>query len=330
MRRLVPCAFWCIDMDLDAINGEQIDASASSRSTDRRRLSSELAQAKIDTKRFLKDETGRVTDFYSKVGDLGEGAFGDVWLARQRVCAGTPQEHLGRTVAVKRVRKPNTSMGLDEEGADSEEAVEDFRAEVELMKALDHPSICRLLQVFEDSKSLYLVMEHITGGELFERVAEFGTFSEHDAARVIQQVASALAYCHGHGVVHRDVKPENIMGADDELTVKLIDFGFGCRILSGVRLRAKVGSFLYNAPEVLAGEECDEKQDLWSLGCVLYVLLSGDMPFYGPDSKSRILGGSYSMEGDAWRGVSPAARELGSSAGLSGQLHRAIADLRAS
>merc|ERR1719188_1579068 len=99
-------------------------------------------------------------------------------------------------------------------------------------------------------------------------------------------------------------------GADNEMTVKLIDFGFGCRILSGVRLRAKVGSFLYNAPEVLAGEECDEKQDMWSLGCVLYVLLSGDMPFYGPDSKSRTLSGSYSMEDDAWSSVSPSAKEL--------------------
>mmetsp|Transcript_83599 Transcript_83599/g.258511 ORF Transcript_83599/g.258511 Transcript_83599/m.258511 type:complete len:598 (-) Transcript_83599:107-1900(-) len=277
------------------------------------------AAAKLNCKCFLREDTGRISDYYRKIGDLGEGAFGDVWLARQRMHPGTPQEHEGRKVAVKRVRKPNPLAGLDEEGADSEEALEDFRTEVELMKALDHPSICRLLQVYEDPKNLYLVMEHIQGGELFDRIVQRGSFSEADAAQVMQQVASALVYCHQHGVVHRDIKPENIMVVDTEegeesacedLTVKVIDFGFGCRILEGVQLKAKVGTFLYSAPEVLRGGACDEKQDLWALGCVLFVLLSGNAPFFGANSRSKILEGSFSFEDPVWVGVSEEAKEL--------------------
>jgi len=195
------------------------------------------------------------------------------------------------------------------------EALEEFRVEVELMKALDHPSICRLLQVYEDPKNLYLVMEHIQGGELFEHVVESGSLSEHDAARVVRQVASALSYCHQHGVVHRDIKPENILVVEDqddqEMTVKLIDFGFGSRILEGVKLRAKVGTFVYSAPEILKGDACDEKIDLWALGCVLYVLLSGDSPFYGPDCQNRILEGRLDpMEGDHWDQISLDAKQL--------------------
>jgi len=273
----------------------------------------------LNCKSFLKEDTGRITDFYRKIDDLGEGGFGDVWLARQRVHARTAQEHEGREVAVKRVRKPNSTTGLDEDDADSEEALADFRTEVELMKALDHPSICRLLQVYEDAKNLYLVMEHIQGGELFDRIIQRGSFSELEASKVMEQVTSALVYCHQHGVVHRDIKPENIMVVDseegdaaaaDELIVKVIDFGFGCRILEGVQLKAKVGTFLYSAPEVLKGEPCDEKQDMWSLGCVLFVLLSGNAPFFGASSRAKILEGSFAFGDEVWAEVSADAKEL--------------------
>lgn len=110
----------------------------------------------MDCKQFLREANGRLTDFYQRISDLGEGAYGEVFLARQRIQAGSDREHEGRLCAVKRVRKPNVEAGLDEEGADSMEALEEFRVEVELMKALDHPSICRLLQVYEDPKNLCL------------------------------------------------------------------------------------------------------------------------------------------------------------------------------
>ncbi|CAE7208437.1 CPK1, partial [Symbiodinium sp. CCMP2456] len=268
--------------------------------------------AKWNLRQFLRDASGRLSDFYERERDLGEGGYGEVFLARQKICAGSASERSGRLAAVKRVRKPNVEAGLDEEGADSEAALSEFRTEVELMKSLDHPSICRLLQVYEDPKNLYLVMEHIQGGELFNYVVERGQLHEHEAARVMRQIASALEYCHEQGVVHRDIKPENILVVaeeGDEFTVKLIDFGFGSRILEGVKLRAKVGTFVYSAPEILRGDLCDEKIDLWALGCVLFVLLSGDFPFYGNDTQSQILSGKFELD-HKWSEVSSEAKDL--------------------
>lgn len=286
------------------------------RSPERRVQHSTSRYANFDFRTFLNEAPGSVFDFYEKLGDLGEGAFGDVWLARERVRAGSVAEHRGREVAVKRVRKPNSEVGLDEAGADSEEAIVDFRVEVELMKALDHPGCCRLLEVFEDAKNIFLVMEHIRGGELFQRLSDAECFGESEAAGVVRQVASALAYCHAHGVVHRDIKPENILLVDPEdgedtcLTVKVIDFGFGCRILRGAKLKAKVGTFLYTAPEALKDEPCDEGIDNWALGCVLFSLLSGNSPFYGPNCRDKIVKAEFSMDGPEWAHVSEGAKDL--------------------
>lgn len=268
---------------------------------------------KLDS--FVKEGFGRPWDFYERMGELGEGGTGTVWLARQRIRPGTPNEHAGRTVAVKRVRKPNPAAGLDELGSDSAEAHQDFHMEVELIKSLDHPSICKLLEVFQDTKNIHLVMEHIKGRELFDRIVDRGFFNENDAAAVIRQVASALVYCHQHDVIHRDIKPENIMCMDlddapDEVKVKLIDFGFACRFLHGVQLKAKVGTFPYSAPEVLKDDPCSEKLDLWSLGCVLYAMLSGTAPFSGVQCRNQILQGCYSLGGEPWALVSDEAKAV--------------------
>lgn len=279
---------------------------------------------KLDCKKFLRETLiESISDHYRRVGDLGEGASSDVWLAQQVVgLIGSFSGVSGRLVAVKRVRKPNLAGGLDEEGADSDEAVASLRLEVELMKTVDHPNICRLFEVLEDAKSLFLIMEHIEGGELFDAIATRGALTEADAAQVVREVALALSYCHGVGVVHRDIKPENIMivnsswgsptgetdGETQDIQVKLIDFGFSCRILGNVKLKARVGTVAYSAPEVIGGEQCDEKQDLWALGCVLYVMLSGRTPF--DCDRDRIVKGRYSFVGSAGDSISEEAKAL--------------------
>jgi len=155
----------------------------------------------------------------------------------------------------------------------------------------------------------------------------YGNFNERDASSVIRQIASALAYCHDHGVVHRDIKPENVLVVDQDsgddsgsdsgeapqakdIVIKLIDFGFGCRILRGAKLRAKVGTFLYTAPEALKGDPCDEKVDEWALGCMLFAMLSGNSPFFGANTKERIINGTYSFEAPEWSGISDSAKDL--------------------
>lgn len=299
------------------------DEACLSASPDRTTRTQSCCDCTLDFRTFLRESSVNVFDAYKRIGDLGEGAFGDVWLAQERIRAKTANETVGRLVAVKRVRKPNSEVNLDDEDADSAEAIVDFRTEVELMRSLDHPSICRLMHVHEDAKNIFLVMEHIKGQELFQRVSEMGSFGEEEAAQVIRQSASALGYCHSRGVVHRDIKPENILVMDPidcqegqspsgrtYITAKLIDFGFGCRILAGAKLKAKVGTFMYTAPEVLKGEDCDEAIDNWALGCVLYSLLSGLSPFYGSDVKDRIIKGKYAFDDPMWEPVSDCAKDV--------------------
>jgi calcium-dependent protein kinase len=244
----------------------------------------------VECKAFLRQDTRSVYDHYEHIRDLGQGGSGDVWLARQIVRADTPDEYLGRYVAIKKVRKN-----------DDVEAINDFNIEVELMKTCDHPNICKLFGVFEDSDHIYLVLEYIDGGELFDVIDEKGPFSEEEASEVFQQVASAIKYCHKQGVVHHDIKPENILvvrnGDSSTITVKVIDFGFGNKLNCGQKSNAKVGTFVYSAPETLKGDLCDEKVDVWALGCLLYILLSGRVPF---SDHSSIVNGKYSLSGPPW------------------------------
>jgi calcium-dependent protein kinase len=101
-----------------------------------------------------------------------------------------------------------------------------LRYEIDVLKNLDHPNILRLYEVFEDKKCIYLVTEYCEGGELFDEILHRGSFTEMDAAKVIKQLLSAIAYCHGSQVCHRDLKPENILIDNrDKNTIKVIDFG---------------------------------------------------------------------------------------------------------
>jgi calcium-dependent protein kinase len=263
-------------------------------------IPSKPSRSTVECKAFLRQDTRSIYDHYEHIRDLGQGGSGDVWLARQIVRADTTDEYLGRYVAIKKVRKN-----------DDVEAINDFNIEVELMKTCDHPNICKLFGVFEDSDHIYLVLEYIDGGELFDVIDEKGPFSEEDASEVFQQVASAIKYCHKQGVVHHDIKPENILvvrnGDSSTITVKVIDFGFGNKLRCGQKSNAKVGTFVYSAPETFKGDLCDEKVDVWALGCLLYILLSGRVPFSG---HSSIVNGQYSLSGPPWDAASADVLDL--------------------
>lgn len=156
-----------------------------------------------------------------------------------------------------------------------------MRAERDALAGLTHPRIVRLEGVYESDATAHTVMERLEGGEVFGRLAEVGRFTEPAAAHAARQVLQALAYLHDCGVVHRDIKLENLMydrhrGND----VKLVDFGFATRIAPGAKLTETVGTLQYVAPEVLLGHAYDEKVDIWSLGTVVYTLLTGT-PLFG-------------------------------------------------
>ncbi|XP_015510437.2 ribosomal protein S6 kinase alpha-5 isoform X2 [Neodiprion lecontei] len=188
----------------------------------------------------------------------------------------------------------------------------DCGREANLLKICQgHPSIVKLIDVYKDRAHTYLVMELLKGGELMRKSR---SFPESQASRIMRQLASAVSFMHAKGVVHRDLKPENIVFANtgDDLLVKVVDFGFA-RIKQGREpLHTPCFTLPYAAPEVLARQGYDESCDLWSLGAILYSMLSGRPPFRtdSPDFASRVKTGDVDFEGEAWRGVSASAKNV--------------------
>lgn len=148
-----------------------------------------------------------------------------------------------------------------------------------ILTKLDHPNIVKYYETYIDEKYIYLVMEYIGGGELFEKIAaqKNQVFGEDMARDYMRKLFEACSHMHSQNVVHRDIKPENIMvSANDEL--KLIDFGLSKRYETNQKLKTIAGTPYYMAPEVLDGRY-DNKCDTWSLGVLLYVFMSGYLPF---------------------------------------------------
>ncbi|XP_069964879.1 uncharacterized protein Sik3 isoform X3 [Bactrocera oleae] len=168
--------------------------------------------------------------------------------------------------------------------------------EISILKSLRHPHITRLYEVMQSETMIYLVTEYASNGEIFDHLAENGPMKELEAARVFTQLVSAVQYCHSMGVVHRDLKAENVL-LDNDMNIKLADFGFSNRYEEGSPLTTWCGSPPYAAPEVFQGLEYDgPKADIWSLGVVLYALVCGALPFNGDtllELKGRVVTGKF-------------------------------------
>ncbi|GJP30851.1 hypothetical protein CLOM_g7181 [Closterium sp. NIES-68] len=179
------------------------------------------------------------------------------------------------------------------------------------------PAIVQLHAVFEDDKAVHLVMDLCDSGDLYDEVVRRGRLPEKESALLFRQIASALAFCHARGVMHRDMKPENVLlhkqgDASNRLTVKLADFGLAIPLSAGETTRGVSGSTFYMAPEVLSGEYC-HSADVWSLGVILYTMLSGTVPFFGADhseSTDAVLNGRLDFSGPEWATISVEAKGL--------------------
>ena len=160
-----------------------------------------------------------------------------------------------------------------------------------------HKNILRLYQVMQSDRHVMLVTEYCEGGEIFDQLVTNGRMTEKNARIYFHQIMDAVFYLHSNGIVHRDLKAENLLLTSDFKCVKLADFGFSNYFTSGNFLATWCGSPPYAAPELFEGKQYNgPKADIWSMGVVLYVLVCGALPFDGntlQSLKTRVLSGKF-------------------------------------
>jgi len=235
---------------------------------------------------------------YIKKKLLGSGAFGEVWLVHHK--------DLDRDFAMKIIKKRKNKSNEERE----------ILNEIEILKKLDHPKILKIIDFYSKVKKYYIITEYCPEGELFNEIIRVGKFDEGQTAFIINQILKAISYCHRNHIIHRDIKPENIMITKREkngcLQVKLIDFGTAKIFEKGQSENRYVGSSYYMAPEVLK-RKYDEKCDLWSIGVIFYILLTGRPPFDGNDDEEilkNVEKGVYDKTSYPFPSLSALAKDL--------------------
>ncbi|XP_058795223.1 calcium/calmodulin-dependent protein kinase type 1-like isoform X2 [Phymastichus coffea] len=248
-------------------------------------------------KRPKKDDRfASIEDKYVLKEQLGTGAFSEVRLAESK-------DRPGMMYAVKIIDKKALKG--------KEDSLEN---EIKVLRRLTHPNIVQLLETFEDKHKVYLVMELVTGGELFDRIVAKGSYTERDASSLIRQVLEAVDYMHEQGVVHRDLKPENLLyySPDEDSKIMISDFGLSKMEDSGIMATA-CGTPGYVAPEVLAQKPYGKAVDVWSIGVISYILLCGYPPFYDENDANlfaQILKGEYEFDSPYWDDISDSAKDF--------------------
>ncbi|XP_059571963.1 calcium/calmodulin-dependent protein kinase type 1 isoform X1 [Alligator mississippiensis] len=224
------------------------------------------------------------------------GAFSEVVLAEERTTR--------KLVAIKCITKKAL------EG--KETSIEN---EIDVLHKIQHPNIVALDDIYESGSHLYLIMQLVSGGELFDRIVEKGFYTERDASQLIRQILDAVKYLHDMGIVHRDLKPENLLyySLDEDSKIMISDFGLSKIEGSGSVMSTACGTPGYVAPEVLAQKPYSKAVDCWSIGVIAYILLCGYPPFYDEnDAKlfEQILRAEYEFDSPYWDDISDSAKDF--------------------
>jgi len=210
----------------------------------------------------LPDPTDDINKHYKITNKiLGQGYFAVVKVGKDL--------KTGEEVAVKFVKKSLV------------EREETLANEIDILGSIKHPNVVGLRAIFDTEEILFIVMDLMKGGELYEEIVKRKTFSEKDASKIMAQLFSALSYLHDKGIVHRDLKLENLLlvkESDADLNIKLADFGLS-KLYSGKAFQTACGTPFYVAPDILMGDGYGTGVDMWASGVLLYVLLSGRLPF---------------------------------------------------
>eukprot|EP00744_Colponema_vietnamica_P001930 GILI01003122.1.p1 GENE.GILI01003122.1~~GILI01003122.1.p1 ORF type:complete len:325 (+),score=117.91 GILI01003122.1:112-1086(+) len=239
-----------------------------------------------------------IKTFYTLDKVLGQGTFAVVKRGIRK--------DTGEQVAVKIIDR--TQLDPEDEAA--------LQTEVEILHKVEHPNVVKLKEIFDERTKLYMVMELMTGGELFDRIVQKEHYSEKEAADTIRPIVDAIRYCHKHGIVHRDLKPENLLYETeaDDATIKISDFGLARLVSSSSEIMTTAcGTPGYVAPEILMGEGYTEAVDYWSIGVILYILLCGFPPFYDENNTllfEQIKHARYDFPSPYWDNISEAAKDL--------------------
>jgi len=281
-------------------NKKKKDNSSRNSGNRKRRQSTKKHHPKKEKKeqpRFAHDPSSNITDFYEITEHvLGRGNFSVVHL-------GLSKETTQR-VAIKIIQKVG-----------AKNKPEMLQNEVEILRKMEHPYIIKLFDIFDTDAILYLVMELVTGGELFDRIVEREQYSEQNAKEVMRQLFPAIEYIHSLEVIHRDLKPENVLleNETDDTNIKVTDFGLSRIYSHDMIMQTACGTPGYVAPEVLECKGYDKEVDMWSAGVIMYILLCGYPPFYSenePQLFESIMRANYTFHSPYWDHISKEAKDI--------------------
>eukprot|EP00053_Salpingoeca_punica_P015134 m.138494 g.138494 ORF g.138494 m.138494 type:complete len:368 (+) comp16631_c0_seq1:575-1678(+) len=239
---------------------------------------------------------GEVEGRFDVKESVGKGAFSEVFRVVEK--------HSKSILALKVVDK---SL-LHQNG-------ETVLHEVDILTKLDHPNILKVVDTFETDTKIYIVLEMLSGGELFDQICDRGTYTEKDASTLLKEILVALKYLHDSGIIHRDIKPENLIykAKVPDSPLVITDFGLAIPLDPTKPLNSPCGTPGYVAPEVLMRKEYNEKADMWSLGIIAYILLCGYPPFFDEDDRKVMqltLKGDYEFDSPAWDPISASAKDF--------------------
>uniref|UniRef100_G1MPY3 Protein kinase domain-containing protein n=1 Tax=Meleagris gallopavo TaxID=9103 RepID=G1MPY3_MELGA len=237
----------------------------------------------------------KVSDVYTQLEKLGEGKFGTVYQLQEKAT--------GKIRAGKFFR---TRTAKEKQAA---------RAEVELMNLLHHPRLVQCLAAFQGPTELVMVMEYVAGGELFERIVDDDfEHTEPSSTQYMRQILEGLQYMHGQAVVHLDLKPENIVCVSPSSHwLKIIDFGLARKLAPDTPVKVLHGTPEFMAPEVVSFEPVGLATDMWSVGVICYILLSGESPFQGEndmETLSNITAARWEFEEEIFSDISQQAKDF--------------------
>ncbi|XP_041639710.1 calcium/calmodulin-dependent protein kinase type 1D-like [Cheilinus undulatus] len=240
-----------------------------------------------------KKSTSNIKEVFEFLGKMGSGTFSEVYMVREK--------KTGELYALKCLKKKHLAHS-------------NLENEINVLRRIKHDNVVGLEDFYESRTHYYLVMQLVSGGELFDRILDKGVYTEKDASMVIRQVLEAVGYLHKNSIVHRDLKPENLLyyNTDENAKIMVSDFGLSKTLEHG-EMSTACGTPGYVAPEVLAQKPYSKAVDCWSIGVITYILLCGYPPFFEENESrlfSKIMRAEYAFHSPFWDDISESAKDF--------------------